>query len=205
MRLRNLVLIAPAMLLLVGTMLACSNADNDDDDGDDDAGDCHEVGVLFTAPEGVIDPWRALKTESCCGDGRQITIAEEMTDVECVLLEPLQFVCTEQNDDRVCDENEDFCSSPIDCAPPEGFAETCCQEGDFCWRSDYFELPPSGVLGCCAGLEELELDYYDVDLHECTDMYSESTIICVLDCGDGVCTAGENPCNCLEDCPADEW
>ncbi len=208
MKPRQLLVMAGIIFCVGSVMMGCDNADdgNDDDNtDDDDAESCHELGVPFVAPEGEIDPWRALETETCCGDGHQMTIVEEMSADECVRLEPLQFVCTEQNGDRDCDEHENFCTSPIDCAPPEGFTGTCCQEGDFCWRSNYSELPPSGVLGCCAGLEEVDIDSWNRNWAECIGAYSESTVICVLDCGDGDCTAGENPCNCPEDCPADEW
>ena len=198
--------ILAGVILGVGLMMsACSNGDDDDGGGDDDSVACHELGVPFAAPEGVIDPWRAVDSNTCCEGAFGIAIAEEMSTDECVPLEPLQFVCTEDNGDGDCDEHENFCTSPIDCPPPEGFAETCCQEGDFCWRSGYSELPPSGVLGCCTGLEEIEMGYWDENLQECYGFFDESTVVCVLDCGDGVCTAGENPCNCAEDCPTDEW
>lgn len=193
------------MASLVGVVfVACAPSDDDDgDSGDDDSSDCRALGVPFEPPAGVTDPWKLAAGDYCCDGGNAITIAEEMTSTECTLMQPLQFVCIAVNGD--CDTGENFCLDTYACTPPNGFQEECCGEGDRCWTENEWDLPPSGIVGCCSGLDEVAYNLPLSDGDGCSGPTGEYDIICVLDCGDGECTVGENPCNCPEDCPVDSW
>ena len=203
MKHRIATIMVTCFVLLNLSLLACDESENnnDNDNGDDDTIECHELGELFIPPEGVTDPWRLDQSQYCCKGNA--TVAEEINDNQCVLLSPLQFVCVTQ--DNVCDSGESFCTYPIGCQPPEGLSDACCGEGDACWTASADEFPISGIVGCCPGLEEVTYDFWSEGNQDCSGFTMEYGVICVLDCGDGDCTMGENPCNCPEDCPADEW
>ncbi len=194
----HLMVLVSALVVATGLFLfACEDPDDTDTDN---SVECHELGVPFEAPEGVTRPAQLDPDVYCCDNGG-LTIYEEVVDGQCVAVEPSQFVCITR--DGSCDNGETFCTYPIVCEPSEDLTEPCCGEGDECWSKDADGYPPSGVKGCCSGLEEIRLVGWVASEEECEPISTETDIICVRDCGDGDCTAGESYCGCPEDCPND--
>ena len=80
--------------------------------------------------------------------------------------------------------------------PDDGFccvpAGTCSVEGAFVY---------SGDLPCCDGLVAIP-QTLSFGEGGCAPSRCVGCSVCVRACGDGVCTAGEDPCNCPADCPA---
>jgi len=184
-----------------------SESNTDDADGDTyQLSGCHNIGEAFEPPDSVINPLTLNVADYCCDStAQEIVIVEIAAYGQCVQSSPLQFSCITENGDQHCETGEDTCTSPIDCAPPNDSYPTCCGEGDKCWTASAEENPISGIKGCCEGLDEIKLDYWDEDSQQCSGLMSEYDVICVKKCGDGECTAGENPCNCPVDCPAETW
>ncbi len=55
---------------------------------------------------------------------------------------------------------------------------------------------------CCDGLTGIVLPYFEDDGNGSEDCpFWEFVFVCTF-CGNNECGPGENPCNCLEDCPA---
>jgi len=162
-------------------------------------GACYEIGELFAPPDGIIDPWRLDIASYCCSNhSQQIVVAEPPVDGHCQAPYPLKFKCIHENGDRDCDAEENFCTSPQDCPPPDDSYQLCCGEGDLCPYADD-PVSATGVTECCTGLEGIRFVSWLDQLRSCTQSFSMPTI-CVKDCGDGECTIGENFCTCPEDC-----
>jgi hypothetical protein len=104
------------------------------------------------------------------------------------------FVCLPEAGDDVCSPDENFCTSPLDCQPPDDTYPLCCREGVRCSTTPDDE---TGVDGCCDGLELRPLSLPDGQGNCLT---APAGGICVNACGDGECTVGENRCNCAADC-----
>jgi len=166
---------------------------------------CYYFGEPFTPPHGVTDPWKLRASDYCCDvSAEQIVIARSPGENQCIMPNPLQFMCIGQNGDGSCKYGENFCTSPIDCPPPNGNYALCCEEGQLCKYSDGNNPPPpSGVTGCCPGLEMLPLDFWDEGSQSCAGLVTD-IIVCVRKCGDGQCTTGENACICPQDCVPSE-
>lgn len=95
------------------------------------------------------------------------------------------------------------CDGPIDCADPDCTTDPACLCGDgICLPSEICTCPadcgpPPAVetpgLNCTDGLDN------DCDTRpDCADIDCATDPACL--CGNGVCSAGENPCNCPADC-----
>lgn len=186
----------PALLGLVACCLVgCTPANAPNGDVN-----CHELGVPFAPPPGITDPYKLSPLESCCSEFAQsVVVVEEPVDGGCIPAEPLQFMCLREAGDRVCDPEENSCTSPLDCPPPDDSFPLCCGEGDRCQGLGDWAAP-TGVAGCCEGLEMIELGVFSAQVNDCVFVPFPDGAICVLECGDGACTIGENGCNCPEDC-----
>jgi hypothetical protein len=88
----------------------------------------------------------------------------------------------------VCGAGENACNCPADCSGAE-----CVAAGGV------VPVVPNAP-SCCAGLAPIGCDQPGAD-GQCPGG-CEGASVCAR-CGDGACGAGENPCNCAQDCPAD--
>jgi hypothetical protein len=162
--------------------------------------DCRELGVPYLPPAGVTDPHTLSPLEYCCSEFAQsIVVLEDLADGNCVPSDPLLFMCLREAGDRVCDAEENFCTSPLDCPPPDESFPLCCGEGDRCQGIGEWATP-TGVARCCDGLEMIELGVFSEQVDDCVFVPFPDGAICVVACGDGLCTTGENACNCPADC-----
>lgn len=103
------------------------------------------------------------------------------------------------------------CAANDDCAFISRCRSVCGDDGhcicdDDCLRAgeEFFPEDPDAEPNCCPGLEPIEL----ADYHNGQCAYLDCICYVCAACGDGICGAGENPCNCEQDCgqcrPGDE-
>ena len=99
--------------------------------------------------------------------------------------------------DGVCDLNyEDVCNCPEDCE------FDCAKEGE-----KYSQVYSGYQNQCCEGLTEWNsgMDTRKIENGKCveTDLVSGNPVGTCINCGNGVCEAIEDICNCPEDCEFD--
>ena len=95
-------------------------------------------------------------------------------------------------------------------APPENIAEKaqagekrCIEEGAMFFVFE--EGEEEDRMSCCEGLKPIEkmevimIGHGRDQKHACQKPADEA-YVCVIECGDGQCTEGENICNCPDDC-----
>jgi len=159
---------------------------------------CHQDNVPFDSPPGYWD-WRLEGTTpttpdpsvNCC----QLASRVFAYDDNCkeTLAYPTQLICLPHCGDRKCEGLETPCSCPWDCLTDTA---GCYREG-YAYNPGTTPLAIEDPGGCCPGLSAVNKGYPLDDGRCFFDPYGE--LMC-LRCGDGVCAAGENVCNCPADC-----
>jgi hypothetical protein len=138
--------------------------------------------------------------EAYCIDGQCLCAGSCMTDEHCQMLNCPAY-CNEHNQ---C-ECKVTCEQDMDCAFISKCPSVCDEEqgmcvcDEFCTQAGEMYIPDSsGQHNCCPGLEPLTCaDYVN---GECLWVDCDCECYICAACGNGVCEAGENPCNCPADC-----
>lgn len=163
---------------------------------------CHPDNVPFDTPSNFqgqpVSPYVGGDGEGnaiCCGFGSSGSEVFAYDD-NCgeTLAYPTQLICLSHCGDGKCEGMETPCSCPWDCLTDTAG----------CYREGYTYNPGTNPLaaiknpgGCCPGLTAVRKGQPAVEGTCYFEVFGE--LMC-LRCGDGVCTVGENICNCPRDC-----
>jgi hypothetical protein len=105
-------------------------------------------------------------------------------------LTPAGFMICVKCGDGTCGIGENYCNCPKDCANSE---TDCVKEGERIRGNG-----ENSGMKCCAGLAEV-FDQWEIDpAGKCLSLDNYGYYC--LKCGNGLCGAGENKCNCPQDC-----
>jgi hypothetical protein len=158
--------------------------------GPRDAGpSCHQEGEVFAATPDILDAGPvlppALQQTYCCGYNQGLFWVLSGAACDSPRTE---VVCSSRCKNLQCEAGETPCTCPWDCATADA---GCFSEGE-----EYSHLLHHGT--CCPGLEPTSCDLLGSN-GECGAPATDCNR-CIRHCGDGVCTTGENRCNCPADC-----
>jgi hypothetical protein len=152
---------------------------------------CHPNGVPFDPPselrDRVVFPPDAVE-QLCCGSRLVWVRSGPTCDVSSGQVE-----CLDLCGDRICEPDETPCTCPDDCATA---TDGCAGPG---WAYPACFFP---TVTCCPGLQALQV----FDLITESEHYGECApsmscgVICLGECGNGVCDDGEDRCICPGDC-----
>lgn len=109
-------------------------------------------------------------------------------------LTPAGFMICVKCGDGTCGKGENYCNCPGDCANSE---RDCVKEGERIRGNG-----ENNGMKCCAGLTEV-FDQWELDSAGKCLALDNYGYYC-LNCGNGLCGAGENKCNCPQDCKGSE-
>jgi hypothetical protein len=128
--------------------------------------------------EGGIIDWRLPRTPECCTG---LTKILDCSESNCS--KSSNSVCTYCGN-GICGAGENSYNCPADCN-----TTACTAEG----RTKSMSMPD-----CCAGLKSI-LNQIPAGDGTCGGVPNDGSVICA-NCGNGICGAGENKCNCPADC-----
>lgn len=160
---------------------------------------CYPDDIAFDSPSGYWE-WRLEGTTSATPDPNvnccELASRVFAYDDNCgqTLAYPSRLICLPNCGDRKCGGMETSCSCPWDCLTDTA---GCYREGYTYNPGTTSTLAIKDPGACCPGLTAVKEGYANPDGTCFFDLYGE--LMC-LTCGDGVCTAGENICNCPADC-----